>query len=190
MVYYLRGTRRARDVHAAQIRSIKRQINLNKGEIKKAYFNANALSVANSSVQVIDLTGIVQGVEDDQRIGRRIRVLSVDLRISIAARNLDAYLIQGYKNTTPSFTDFDSSYAAHLDQDARFEFRELKYLKELRSLTSYVFYTKRWKTGLPVHYDGPTATDGCRNCLFLVFKNSSGAVVSGNHYSVVVSYRD
>jgi len=171
-------------------RNLVRQINLNKGEIKKAYFSANALSVGASGVQVIDITGITQGVEDDERIGRRIRVYSVDIRTSMSTRNLDCYLIQGLKNTMPTYSDFAVTYAGHLVQNSRYEFRELKFLKSLESLTSFEFYKKTWKNGLPVYYDGPNSSDGARNCLFLVFRNTTGAAIGSNHFSVVLTYRD
>lgn len=183
-----RATNRYKSANAT--RNLVRQINQNKGEIKKAYFSANALSVGSSGVQVIDLSGITQGVEDDERIGRRIRIYSVDIRVSMNSRNLDCYLIQGLKNTTPAYTDFAATYCGHLVQNSRYEFRELKYLKSLDSLTSFFFYKKTWKNGLPVYYDGPNATDGVRNCLFLVFRNSTGTAVNSNHFSVVMTYRD
>jgi len=189
--YNLRGAQKMYNrFYSRQIRSIKRQIDLNKGEIKRAYFNANAVSVLNNAVQVIDLTGIAQGTEDDERLGRKIRLLRIDLRIHLNNRNLDCYLIQGQKNTLPTFSDFDSSYAAHLVQNARYEFKELKYIKEQRSQTNYAIFSKRWKNGISVIYDGPAATDGFKNCMFLVFRNTTGATIGSNQYSAVVTYRE
>jgi hypothetical protein len=168
---------------------MKRQINLNRGERKRAHFSANALTVTSGSVQLVELTAIAQGDDDNQRMGRKVKIMGVDARIHVTDRQLDCYIIKSTGSTPPDYTDFDTSYGAHLDQQAATEFRELAYIKEYRSTTSSWKWRKYWKTGFPVYYNSTTTVSGIKNRLFIVFKNTSGADITVQ-YSAITTFLD
>lgn len=177
-----------RDV-LADIRRMKRQINLNKAERKKAHFSANALSVTSGSIELVELTAIAQGDDDNQRVGRKVKIMAVDCRFHVSDRNIDCYIIKTTGSTAPDYTDFDTSLGAHLDQQAMSEYTELAYIKERRSTTNSMFYKKYWKAGIPVYYNSTTTVSGMKNRIFLVFKNTTGAAVDVQ-YSCVTTYLD
>lgn len=96
------------------IKKMKRQIAMNKSEVKMAYKSANALNVVSPSVSPIELTNIPQGDDNDQRVGRRIRILSVDIRCYVN-RNIDIYLVKSYLDEAPDINDFSLPVGGHLD---------------------------------------------------------------------------
>lgn len=177
-----------RDV-LAEMRRMKRQINLNKAERKKAHFVANALSVGSGAIELVELTAIAQGDDDNQRIGRKVKIMGIDCRFHVGDRNLDCYIIKTVGSTAPDYTDFDTSLGGHLDQQAQSEYRELAYIKEYRSTTLSFKYNKYWKAGIPVYYNSTTTVSGMKNRIFLVFKNTTGAAVAVQ-YSCVTTYLD
>jgi hypothetical protein len=172
-----------------EMRRMKRQINLNKGERKRAHFVANSLVVTSGSVELVELTAIAQGDDDNQRMGRKVKIMNIDARFHVTDRNLDCYVIKTTGSTAPDYTDFDTSLGAHLDQQAMSEFTELAYIKERRSTTLSFYWKKYWRNGIPVYYNSTTTVSGMRNRMFLVFKNTTGSDITVQ-YSVITTFLD
>ena len=173
---------------AMDLRRMKRQINLNKGELKAYHFSSNATAVLNSTITYVDLTSIGQGDDDDDRTGRKIRVVGIDIRIHNSTNTLDTYIIKSLEDSVPGYGDFDVARGGHLNQGARHEKKEIAYLREYRSTTNNLMYKRRWKTGIHVYYNGTAANNGMKNRLFMVFKNTTGATINVEYSGVVYFY--
>ena len=171
------------------IRRMKRQIGANKSELKRITYQGSTGNVLTGALASIELTNIIQGDDDDQRIGRKLHVVSVDIRAYMPNTAVDTYLIKSHDDSLPIYVDFDPVVGGHITQTARYEKRELKYIRNYASTGFHLAYQHRFKNGLPVFYKGAEGTDGLRNNLFLVFKNDTGATHLMT-FTVVVTYRD
>jgi len=173
---------------AADLRRMKRQINLNKGELKAYHFSSNATAVLNGTIAYVDMTSIAQGDDDDDRTGRKIRCVGIDLRIHNDSAAIDTYVIKSLEDSVPTYGDFEVARGGHLNQANRHEKKELAYLREYRSTTNNVMYNKRWKQGVHVYYNGTAANNGVKNRLFLVFKNTTGGTINMEYSGVLYFY--
>ena len=171
------------------LRRMKRQIGANKSELKRITYQGSTGNVLTGAVASIELTNIIQGDDDDERIGRRIHVQSVNIRAYMPNTAVDTYLIKSMDDSLPVYADFDPVVGGHITQTARYEKRELKYIRNYASTGFHLSYHHSFKNGLPVFYRGTAGTDGLRNNIFLVFKNDTGATHLMT-FSVIVTYRD
>jgi len=174
---------------AKDLRKLKRQVQLNKGELKAFSITSNTLTITSGVAASYGLTAIAQGDDDHQRTGRKVRVVGIKVRMYVEDPDLDVFILKSTDHSVPSYGDFEVALGGQVTQDARHDVHEIAYLKPRSTTPNMIEWQKKWKTGIPVYYKGTSSTDAIKNALHLFIKNNTGVVV-GYQPSVVVYYYD
>lgn len=161
-----------------RLRNVERTQAMRKPELKRRTFSLST-QVTNGNMQLVQLTGIDTGTARYSRIGNEIRVKGVRCRGSLGAVGMDAYLIQGHGSTPPVIGDFQAGgHAPFLTSDKEsVEFVEWDHYRNLSGTNTSFIIDRFFTFPMKVGYNGPTASDGTENLLYLVLVNRTGANV-------------
>lgn len=175
--------------NAKRIKSLARQVNINKGEVKFINFKEVA-QITNGNATVIDITAIPEGTSWEERINNEIRVKRVSIIGHVGHQDVDLFLIQS-KNATPvTYANFVSCIGGELYYPTYKEnFIVWKHHLKTFGANSNINFRKNFAYPIQVQYNAATATACTRNKLLLVLKNNSGANVTPSLY-VKVEYYD
>lgn len=201
------GARRALDFGATPVKNAKRIKRMetmvykrNLGEIKRKTSYVTPTQIVNGGLYYLNLTAMVAGPNQGQRIGNEIRLRSVKVRGHETNPGLDIYLLQAKDATIPVAANFTPVKAGMLTQGASESlFNEVAYetcrepYNTRNTVDTYwvnqIRLSKRWSIPMKVRYTGPTDTEVGGNQLFLVVINRTG----GNQnieYSFTIEYTD
>lgn len=171
-----------------QLSALRRQVRLNRGELKEKSFYGSVSPIA-ASATVIELTQIPHGDNFNERIGQHIKLMGYKVRCSNGNSVMDDYIILSPTGQVPTYASFNPYVDSHLTRVANHhDFKELKFMKNNHG-SGYVHTTRRFKNGMPVTYSTDSDLSCIRNRLFLVMKND-GTSTHNVQYNVVVYYYD
>lgn len=172
-----------------RLKRVERIANANRGEMKMATWTSSG-TVTQGTQNVLDLTSLIQGVGDDQRVGNRIKVWRIEVR-GYAIGQLDHYILQKHGTVNPVYTDFGTGAYAFVDAGSTNKFTEWLSFRSLcitpGSNASYREVLK-FPMGLVVHYDDST-TQPVQNGVLFVSRNTT-TVDYAQNFSLRIWYTD
>jgi len=182
-------------VNAKRLRTIERQVFLNRSEKKSQRFTFNAdgttggAALADDTVNFIRLAGIGQGTASDDRIGDQIRIYRITIR-GYANSKFDLILYRLHGNTLPSLADFSSQTGSCLGNARSLQYTEIGRFKPKQYDSSHpVYMSKYFKYGNVVKYLDNTSTGMMDNEIILAVVNRSGQNLNAN-LTAYVEYTD
>jgi len=164
---------------ARRVRAVEAQTRMNRPEMK-CFTSAYDQDITNASSGVMRPCYIAQGDGVDERTGNKIRVFRIDVRGTIHS-NIEPFLIQCKTDNIPSYsTDYANGYIVE-DKNTT-EFTEwLKFINmSVTGADTPCRFSKRFKGGLVVKYNGTTGADYCDNHLVIWLVNPTGTTQSVN----------
>lgn len=177
--------------NARKIARLSKQVARNRPEMKHKDFIFNT-QITNTNLFNIDLTDIAQGTDDNERIGRMVRIHTIDIRGRTCNNggsgvdNVNLYIVSPRDGVNaPLSTDFLGVTCGHPLVNRLIEFWHWNSQKQLQDVDS--LYRFRYQP--KVHYESQPGTAAIRNSLYLTIRNSSGSNVTPN-IAVRVWYTD
>lgn len=161
----------------ARVKRVERKVRLNSPEIKRVVWSYSG-GITENGMVITSVTDIAQGIAIGNRIGDKIRVLSVHCR-GLSNPQLDCYLIQSLSDADPGISSFTSDPGARLLASEHGRFKELVYTTCKQSNNnSPISYGKKFRGGLVVNYNGASAGACVKNALTFVFLNRAGGTLT------------
>lgn len=150
-------------------------------EVKELLVPFNILQVNNNDVSVNLATPINQGVAGNQRIGNRVKLLSIEITGKL---DFGSVLLVCPKNTNspPSIGQFSNGLVPFYDADVGWTVMGFTpgALAQVNQIIDYGQMVKKFPRGMNLEFDAGTPT---KNALYLCFVNRTGVNltnVSGN----------
>lgn len=173
-----------------RLRRVERIAALRKPEMKMQDFNyVNATLADGALATIVELTAIAEGTGVNERIGNRIKIHRIEVRGTLGAENVDAYIIQGHTTTAPVYANFYAYQGSHLlADDSHTKFTEWRYING-RTFIDRSGLRHRFPIGYTAKYNANLSTSCVDNRLWFVVKNDTGAAVSVE-YSLRVWFTD
>lgn len=174
-----------------KIRCMERQIYRNRPEMKSKTTSLTG-SLAPGTVTVARPCQIASGTGVNERTGDKIRVWRVEVR-GISDEHVDHYIIQCKTSSIPTYATFGSAQGAFIvDSENTNRFTEWVHYRNLNtsSNTCPIRFSKRFKGGILVKYNGQLATNIVDNEIVVVILNNIGTPRPDLSMSIRVWYTD
>lgn len=160
-----------------------------KGEVKWRDTAVNVTTLSSGAAASTKLTEIAQGTKRNERVGREIHVLGVDINGRITNAPLDVHLCSPTDNHDPVYADFFGAIGGMPISDLVKDWYHTTGSNRA-SNTNMVTKKYRFKYPLRILYKDDTAASGLRNRLFLVLSNTTGNDITSIGMTVRVYYQD
>ena len=160
-----------------------------KGEVKFLDTAVTVATLASGAAAVSKLTEVAQGAARNNRIGREIHVLGVDINGRITNAPLDVHLCSPTDNHDPVYADFFNAIGGFPVSDLVKDWYHTTGSNRA-SNTNMVTKKYRFKYPLRVLYKDANASSGLRNRLFLVLSNTTGNDITAISITCRIYYQD
>lgn len=189
---YLRGNpvnrRKAKFTLDKRLRYLERAVKYNRPELQH-HTETKTPTITTASVDVTHLTGITHGDTVFERTGNQIKIHKIEIWGKTGNIHTDCYLLLGTSfNETPAYGDFEAAIGGMVKTAVSREFKTLWH-EIARESTSNFRIVRNFKKPIVVDYNGSTANDAARNCIWFVIKNDVGASVNAS-FCARVYYTD
>ena len=194
---YLRGTAKANAAvstttlakrNAIRIDRLNRQVNINRAELKQKDSTVSG-SVLNGAIANVPINTVVQGDDDAQRDGRRIKIYKLTVRLHVDDKNVDGHIVLSPHAITPLATDFHLLKGGMIKNTSKYEHKCLRFLKNYGGANGNSAATIRFKRPLIVRFYGTGASDLVSNLLSVCVVNASGLTAQYD-VAAVIHYTD
>ena len=135
------------------------------------------------------MTGIPAGTGLNDRLGHKIKVTGLKMRIHTDSQKIDSYVIVSPNAYTPSASDFETCIGGVITETAQLTHKELVFMHNYQGANFYRSYNRRFRKGIPVSYNNTGQNDVDGNRISLVLKNESTSAISLD-ISWVIYYTD
>jgi len=168
---------------AARVKRVEAKVARSKPEVKSYTTQVGDIStVPISTCEYVDLNGIVQGTDNGERLGNKIRVLKIECR-GTASPRLGVFLLKSKLSTPPAAADFTGEYGSvllgNLLGNVYVELVSVA-LKGLSYLDNGVVrFSRSFKGGLPVSFEDGTTGSCSHNNLYVCLVNKGVSAVHG-----------
>lgn len=159
---------------AKRLKVMERQIYRNRPEMKTATVSLNG-TISNNTLSLLQPCRLATGTTVASRIGDKIRVYRIEVRGAINNR-IDSYIIQQKTTTQPSIASFGAREGCYLlDSLNTNQFTEWVHYRNGNMLgDGPAKFSKKFKGGIVVKYNGDLSTSVCDNEIVVVLVNRSG----------------
>lgn len=140
-------------------------------EVKELLLPFNIAQINNLGFQAVLCTDIVQGTAANNRLGNRVKLLSIEIT---AKNEFASMIVVCPKNAfiSPSAANFSLSVAPFYDADQGWTLMAWQPDFPNSTVVNYGVMKKNFPNGMDVQWDGASA---CKNHIYLCFYNRSGA---------------
>jgi len=178
-----------RDNLGYRLSKIERNIRNNTAEVKEIQFVYSA-TLAATSVDINDFTSsLSQGTSEEERLGNRVRVKAVKYSVHSPNLALDILLVVSPEGRTPVAGDFCTQIMTEVLRTSSDDHKIVKRIRNFGSTGQYMHGTKRWKNGLPVHWQDSGALSVNKNRISMVVSNMTANPITFA-YIVTVYFSD
>lgn len=176
--------------------TLARSLALAKPEIKDLVLSESTAQVNNGTLTTKGiLNEIVPGVGQGQRVGLRIRVLSIQISgrpWGDVNNPLFSLVVPNEAQDPPAITDFGTSVGGYYDTNKGWVmYHKMRDGANLQVEQDWIY---KFPLGMIVHYDPPSETfpDGIvnKNQIFACLNNRTGANATNISYSIRIRYTD
>lgn len=165
-------------------------------EVKELLFTVNDNSnLLNQAILITNLTsGITQGVAGNQRIGNRIKLLSIEITgRACGNQRCDGYIVCPKNSfTAPTQANFSLSAGARYDADVGWTIMQFApFTGNMKGNAFNDWFPPgmlhyKWTNGMEVQYDAANST---KNAVFMVIRNGTGLNLNAIDVSCTVRLR-
>lgn len=140
-------------------------------EVKELLLPFNIAQINNLGFQAVLCTDIVQGTSANNRLGNRVKLLSIEIT---AKNEFASMLVVCPKNAfiAPTAANFSLSVAPFYDADQGWTLMSWQPDFPNSTVVQYGALKKKFPNGMDVQWDG---TSACKNHIYLCFYNRSGS---------------
>lgn len=185
-----KGTMRKKSLKQ-KVYALERAVKQNRPETKMRADCNDLATLGGASSAVIELTNITSGSgELAQRIGNQINITGIDIRVWVSTSRVQAWLVLSVNGTVPAGTDFESCRGGHILALRKEDYKELGFFQNYGSTNQDCSIRRSFNPPIRTEFLNTGGGDGCRNRIFLVFKNADATSTHSYSYSYRMYYRD
>jgi len=186
-VGYMPPTKRSRSYKVAT-----RALVLNKPEVKDIVINQPTKQVDNNDIFSNNILNLIeQGVSGSNRIGDKIRVLSIEVTGRLTGDAASGTVIMHVPNQAqrvPLLTDFSTSVGTLMDLSHGWVLGTFTRDPLQKQIGKLIY---KFPKGMVVHYDRNTESSTViKNAVLLTHPNTTGSNLTNINYSVRIRYTD
>lgn len=179
--------------------SLKRQLALRTPEVKDVVLSRNVPTLdsltGGNLTQAALFSNIIQGTQNTNRIGDKIRVLSIEISGSVAGiggQSLATLICPNNAQRDPQLTDFGDQVGNYYDLSHGWEL--YRFIRDAASKTVEQGFKYTFPMGMVVSYDPPSEAfpfgQVSKNEVYAVHVNTTNADISGINYTIRIRFVD
>lgn len=173
-----------------KVYALERMAKRNKPELKMRADCADQVVINGATTAITEVTNIASGTGEFERIGNQISLAGIDIRVWTSTSRVQAWLVLAINGTVPVATDFEACRGGHIQALKKEDFKELAFFQNYGSTNQDCSVRRSFTPPIRTEYLNTGGGDGCRNRIFLVFKNIDATSQHTYSYSYRLYYRD
>lgn len=174
-----------------KVYALERQVRIHKPELKMRSDCADLATLGGSAFAITELTNITAGAgELAQRVGNQILITGIDIRVWVSTSRVQAWLVLSINGTVPATSDFEACRGGHILGLRKEDYKELAFFQNYGSTNQDCSVKRSFNPPIRTEFLNTGGGDGCRNRIFLVFKNVDASSTHSYSYSYRLYYRD
>lgn len=172
-----------------KVYALERAMKQNRPETKMRADCADNVSLTSLATSILEVTNIASGAGEFQRVGNQINLTGIDIRVWTSTSRVQAWLVLSINGTVPVDTDFEACRGGHIQALKKEDFKELGFFQNYGSTNQDCSIRRSFNPPIRAEYLNTGGGDGCRNRIFLVFKNLD-ATTHLYSYSYRIYFKD